>query len=387
MEREEYNWERAGPQVKQKVQYVGKGVIRKYHARSGVWWYYARFALPDGRRRTEKAGTTRRQAERLRDRRRGEVVSGTYEDPGDKSVGDGPRFKDFAERFLRDYGDLRKSDYYRHSLSESRGLMEYFGELPLREIAEADIDQFRRSLEGKLRPSTIRKYLTVLGTMFRRAKRWGDIDVNPAADLDKPKEPKHRIRYLAVDEWRALYEAAEPWLKPILRMAICTGARLKEVVSLTWDNVDRQAGVLHVTVDNKTGTPRQIPLGRTAREVLDSQVRHVRSRFVFVDEKGVPYTSEKLRNRISHRTRRAMRAAKVQGASFHTLRHTVGSWLGQKGFSEMQIGALLGHAGASMTGRYVHFQVEDLRAMVSMLDECLAGDQFGDLNSSPSVSC
>jgi len=52
----------------------------------------------------------------------------------------------------------------------------------------------------------------------------------------------------------------------------------------------------------------------------------------------------------------------------------------------MQIGALLGHAGASMTGRYVHFQVDDLRAMVSALDEFLAGDQFGDLNSSPSVS-
>ena len=45
------------------IKWVGRGLLMKYHARSAVWWYYIRFCLPDGRRKTEKAGTTRAQAD------------------------------------------------------------------------------------------------------------------------------------------------------------------------------------------------------------------------------------------------------------------------------------------------------------------------------------
>jgi hypothetical protein len=36
-----------------------------------------------------------------------------------------------------------------------------------------------------------------------------------------------------------------------------------------------------------------------------------------------------------------MRAADISGASFHTVRHTVGSWLGQRGFFEAQVAGSL----------------------------------------------
>jgi len=157
-------------------------------------------------------------------------------------------------------------------------------------------------------------------------------------------------------------------------MAIATGARLKEVVGLRWEDIDRQAGVMFLSEDNKTGTPRAVPLGKTAEAVLRGQVRHLRTPYVFVDESGESYASTRQRNRVSQRTKAAMKAAKVDGASFHTLRHTVGSWLGQAGFSDLQIGALLGHAWATrnVTGRYTHFQADGLRAMVSKLDDLVS---------------
>ena len=68
------------------------------------------------------------------------------------------------------------------------------------------------------------------------------------------------------------------------------------------------------------------------------------------------------------------------------VRQAVGSWLGQRGFSEAQIGALLGHAAATMTGRYVHFQADSLRAMVDALDGILDGRLFGHLETPPAVS-
>ena len=40
-------------------------------------------------------------------------------------------------------------------------------------------------------------------------------------------------RPLGREEWGLVLDAAEPWIKPILRMAVATGARLKEIVGLT----------------------------------------------------------------------------------------------------------------------------------------------------------
>ena len=47
-------------------------------------------------------------------------------------------------------------------------------------------------------------------------------------------------------------------------------------------------------------------------------------------------------------------AAKIEGVTPHTLRHTFGSVAGDLGFSELTIAALLGHAARGVTQSYVH---------------------------------
>ncbi len=367
-------------------------IVEKIRSSDGIKCYYIDFRDQHGVRVREVAGTTRTQAKKLLTRRLGEVRTGTYVNPRRVTEDNRLTFDDFAERFLEDYVRPRcRSSYYDQMLRRDHKvtspIRRYFGRKRLSAITERDLDRFQRDRSREVGPSTVRKNLTLLATMFRTAKRWGLIRVNPTADLVKPPEPRHRVRYLGLDEWQRLIVMAEPWLKPILGMAICTGARLKEVVSLRWDNVDREAGWLYLTADNKTATPRQIPLGKSARTIIEGQVRHVRSPFVFTSTTGETYVSTRERNRVSQRTRAAMRAAGIADASFHTVRHTVGSWLGQRGFSEAQIGALLGHAAATMTGRYVHFQADSLRAMVDALDGILDGHLYGHLETPPAVSC
>ncbi len=97
---------------KKQIKWVGHGLFMKYHARSNVWWYYIRFCLPDGRRKTERAGTTRAQAEKLLKKRLGEVASGTYADPRQATDPDGPSFGEFAERFLKEHPGRRRSKHY-----------------------------------------------------------------------------------------------------------------------------------------------------------------------------------------------------------------------------------------------------------------------------------
>jgi len=146
------------------------------------------------------------------------------------------------------------------------------------------------------------------------------IEVNPAAEMQKPSPRQHKTRFLTIEEFRAVEAAAPDWLRPMLRMAVATGMRLKEVVSLRWDDVNRTARVIHVPEKTKTGS-RDIPMSEAAQEVLAGQVRHLTSPMVFVRPDGSDYTSDAKRTRLSQVTTKVMRDAGVHDASFHTLRH------------------------------------------------------------------
>lgn len=249
------------------------------------------------------------------------------------------------------------------------------------QFTRADIDLFgvarARQTVGKhakrtVGASTVRKDLTVLVTMFKLAVRWGILDASPAVDVSKPPEPRHKVRYLSHDEWERLRAMAAPGLRPILTLGIATGMRLKEILGLRWEDVDRKAGLFYLSEDNKTGNPRVIPIGKTVKTALDGQVRHLKTPWIFTDPAGHPYTGSKSRNYVSNATIAAMRRAGIKGASFHTLRHTVGSWLAQSGESEVIIAKLLGHASTKTTERYMHLQPKHLKGAVRTLDAALA---------------
>jgi integrase len=261
-------------------------------------------------------------------------------------------------------------------------MRQHFGARALRAITAAEIDAYPAHCRAvdEVGPSTIRKRLTILGTMFKMARRWGIVDANPAADVAKPGEPEHRTRYLEPAEWRKLAAEAASWLRPT--MSIATGARLKEIVGLRWEDVDTARGFLTFTSGNKTARSRTIVIGKAIKAVLAGQRRaQVKAGrlgpWVFVDRHGSPYTSVRARNMIGQRTKAAMKAAGIKGASLHALRHTVGTWAAIDGRSESEIAKQLGHATTQTTRRYVNLLPEHLRQLAKGIDSRLVGSQMG----------
>jgi integrase len=361
-----------------------KGFFSLRNSRDETVYWFIRYMGPDGKRHKERAGTHKSDARNLLEARRVEIRSGTWVDPRERKRAEavaGLTFSDFADRFLIDYAARCRSDHYKGIVTL---LKAHFGARLLKDISRADLDAFSaarlrgelgllttRKKARKVTDSTLRKNLVALGTMFKAAVRWGLIDRNPAQDIRKPSEPRHATRYLSPDEWTRVQQAAPPWLRPMLTMAIATGMRLKEVVGLRWEDIDRKAGLLHVSEDSKTGT-RAIPMGRTVLAVLEGQVRHVRSPFVFVDEEGSPYTSKEARLRITRATIAVMEREKVQGATFHTLRHTAASIMVQSGIDLYEVQRILGHSTPVMTQRYAHLQPGHLRRGVLAIDAVLS---------------
>lgn len=136
----------------------------------------------------------------------------------------------------------------------------------------------------------MRKNLTAVETVFRWAMKQCPklAQSNPLDAVEKPSEPVSHSAALTRDRLILAMDCAEPWLRPIMDLAVGAGLRLKEAVALSWDDVDMTEGILRVSPDNKTGRPREVPIGAWARRVLEAAEpsRFVRGA-VFLDGEGV----------------------------------------------------------------------------------------------------
>ncbi len=65
---------------------------------------------------------------------------------------------------------------------------------------------------------------------------------------------------------------------------------------------------------------------------------------------------------------RVLERAKIQDASFHTLRHTAASWLVMSGADLLTVSRLLGHSDVKMTMRYAHLSSDHIAGAVGRLD-------------------
>lgn len=349
-------------------------IYSRPHARSGktIWWI--RFWCRGGcglheraARHEERAGVERGKAADLERERVGQVAACAYRDARAPSP-EGPTFTEFSERFLKQYAVTRRSDFY---ASKIRTLDAHFGPRRLATISRADIDLYlvKRGIEVK--PGTVRKDAAALSVLFKCAVRWDVLAASPAVGMTRPSEPGHLTRYLTPDEFRRLHAAAPPWLRPVLLLAVTTCLRLKELTNLRWEDYDRAAAVLVIVPDRKVPTVHHVPVNATARQLLEQLPRSIRDPHILRAPRGEGMASETRRKRISVTTRAAMRAAGIERASFHTLRHTGASWMAQAGVPLYQIQRILGHSTPAMTQRYAALSPGNLASAAAALDAAL----------------
>lgn len=107
------------------------------------------------------------------------------------------------------------------------------------------ITQFER--QGYAR-QTVGVELAVLKMIFAHAVLAGDIDINPAVEVKRGKNLPQKKRTALTEEQEAKVESCrngEWWLLGL--MLLYTGCRRGELLALTWQDIDRNSGVIHVT--------------------------------------------------------------------------------------------------------------------------------------------
>jgi integrase len=351
-----------------------------------VRWYGEYDPATGKQRRYSKSFRLKAEAEEFQAAKRQEVNEGTRRDKmPDATLGS----------FCRDWlaarrPDLRPASYelYRYAI---RRIEDYFGKgASLQDIAPKDAVVFvskqtniAKGHEGEplseWSREQIKRYCKLI---FDAALKWGYIPTNPFDALRFKKPATKRWHRVTPAEYRALLEVA-----PILRwkvfyaLAYTSGARVGELFSLTWNDVDFGSGKLIISDREGTATMppflvkdhemRSIPLPPHTIDLLTEwQARapenvpyilldkerydRVRKKWQQLRKEGKPWFNRYMVNNVlrdfkSHYKRAGIKP--VGKLTVHTLRKSAGqNWADYLPMNVVK--ELMGHSKAETTLEY-----------------------------------
>jgi integrase len=295
-----------------------------------------------------------------------------------------PTFREFAERYLVEEAaaKLKPRTVVNYRIYLRKHAAPHIGSMKLDTVTPSDIAKMHRRI-GITTPMTANRVVECIGSVFRYAATCGLVKRghNPASHTETFRE-RCRERFLNSKELARLGDAIReaettgiPWVvddkKPTakhipkvrltkigphpaaaLRLLILTGARLREILTLRWEYVDIERGLL-LLPDSKTGK-KAIILNPPALKVLTGLSRT--GDYVIAGD-----NPEKPRSDLKRPWRAVAKQAKLEGVRIHDLRHTYASIAAAGGFGLPIIGKLLGHARSATTARYAHLDNDPLR--------------------------
>lgn len=277
-----------------------------------------------------------------------------------KPTGEDISFEKFADEFVELYAKPNKRSWRRDEFS-LKSLKAFFPDDTLKTIGQEKIERFKAARQSEVSPATVNLELACLKTLFNKAVEWGRLEINPAARVKKFRVRNARERILDAGEARRLVECAGQQLKPVLVIALNSGMRRNEILSLKWRDVDFARAFILIA-DSKSGKPRKVPMNSAVHDALKGIPRRPESEFLFYN----PETGTHLKN-LSASFAIARKEAGVSGVRFHDLRHTAASKMVEAGVDLVTVSKILGHASIQMTMRYAHPTPENMRLAVEKL--------------------
>ena len=303
-----------------------------------------------------------------------------------------PNFREFTERYLAEEAEakLKPRTVVNYRIYLRKHAAPRIGSIKLDMLAMSDIARLHRHI-GSTKPMTANRVVECIGSVFRYAAACGLVTHghNPTAHIEAFREQR-RERFLTSEELSRLGDAIReaettgiPWkidetsptakhvpkekrctrieesAAAALRLLILTGARLREILNLRWDNVDMERGLL-LLPDSKTGR-KTIVLNAPALAIL-AALPHVGTQVISGNDPETP------RHDLNRPWKLVSRRAGLEGVRLHDLRHTHASFGAGLGLGLPIIGRLLGHSQPATTARYAHLDADPLRR---------ASDQIG----------
>lgn len=201
-----------------------------------------------------------------------------------------------------------------------------------------------------------------------RKKEWEWLEDSPIRRVTKPREPRGRIRFLSDDERSALLsarqESSNPFLYPVVVLALSTGMRQGEIMNLRWENVDLFKGriTLHQT---KNGERRTVPLRGLALQLIQELTAEKCLNI------GLLFPSKEDHNKpidLRFPWEQALKKAGITNFRFHDCRHSCASYLLMNDATLAEISEVLGHKTLAMVKRYAHISEQHTVSIIEKMN-------------------
>lgn len=304
-----------------------------------------------------------------------DVVRGKDPVAEGKAYKEAPSVADLAEQFLVSHAVPKKrpSSVKNDEASLRRFILPKIGTRKVDEVSGRDVQQIHTGLRKT--PYLANRTLALLSTMFELSVRWGYRPDNPAKGIAKFHEEK-RDRWLSDKELARLLAALDEhpncMAANVIRFQLLTGARIGEVLSAKWENIDFERGVWtkpsHHTKQKRT---EHLPLSGSALRLLsgmrDGAGNH--SAFLFPGRDPAKPISD-----LKRFWKSVTATADLQDYRIHDNRHTHASHLVSSGMSLAIVGRLLGHTNPMTTQRYAHLADDPLRAAADVFGKKMSGE-------------
>lgn len=226
------------------------------------------------------------------------------------------------------------------------------------------------TFRGKQRsPSTVVRYLAALSHALTIAcKEWEWLEESPIRKVTKPREPRGRVRFLNDEERHALlkacHESSNPFLYPVVVIALSTGMRQGEIMNIRWEDIDLFKSRL-ILQNTKNGEKRTIPLRGLAFDLIKELAaqKHLDIGLVFPSKQNLNKPMD-----LRFPWEQALKKAKIHNFRFHDCRHSCASYLLMNGASLAELSEVLGHKTLSMVKRYAHLSEQHSAQIIEKMN-------------------
>lgn len=227
------------------------------------------------------------------------------------------------------------------------------------------VTQRRRAGAGN---ATIRRDLTALSQVLAHAISEGWRQDNPALAHDRKaiKERRDPICLPLSNEIIAVIAECPARFGDLAAFAHETGMRQEEIASLEHDRIDRNRMVAMI-YRAKARRPRAVPLTPAALALIDRQPRYLKAPWVFWHGAGERFSniaSNFGRYRAKAARKAAQRGDSFTGFRFHDLRHDFAVSYLREGFGSVyDLQQVLGHSTVKTTEGYLEYLTPDESAV------------------------
>ena len=260
-------------------------------------------------------------------------------------------FKDYYMDWVKAYNKLDLSVGQRNWYKRSYKIfLDYFGEhIKMSDVTRKEYQKFLNDYGVGRNSETIRKVNNCISPVFNEAKYEGLIERDPTYRVKyngTVSEKKASDKYLNIDDYLKLIELfreKESASYIALLIMSLTGARNKEVLNLTLEDIDLENNEIFINGTKTKSSKRYVEVGHDDLKLIYKNMCRLPKR---VDGKvlGVSQTA------LNKTFKKALKKCGIkEDRTAYSLRHTHCSYLLSKGLPIEYISNRLGHANISIT--------------------------------------